>query len=329
MIMRRSVLLASILVVAASGTALAQIAQRHFRIGIFGFQPLGSVRTGTFAPLFDELRKLGYSEGANTTFEVRSAEGNVARIINIAAELVALKPDVIFASNAPSVIALKKTGTSIPVIFAQIGSDLVNLGVIESIPRPGGNFTGIVTNTVEIAAKRLELLKQLVPGVRRVAMFQNPLNPVSAAALEQTLNASGPMGIEIIPIKVERPDDIQPAIDRAVQAQAEALIKTDDAVTYINRQKVIELVQQYKLPTMFNYRVEAVEGGLISYGVDADVQYRRAAVYIDKILQGTKPMDLPVELATRVLLVINLKSADALGIKVPPILIARADEVIE
>jgi putative ABC transport system substrate-binding protein len=134
--MRRSVLLASISAAALSSSALAQIPERHFRIGIFGFQPLALVRTGTFAPIFDELRKLGYIEGKNTTFEVRSAEGDIDRTSAIAAELVALNPDVIFASNTPSVIALKQTGTTIPVIFAQIGSDLIRLGVIESIPRP-------------------------------------------------------------------------------------------------------------------------------------------------------------------------------------------------
>ena len=329
MIMCRSVLLASISAAALSSSALAQVPERHFRIGIFGFQPWALVRTGTFAPIFDELRKLGYIEGKNTTFEVRSAEGDIDRTPAIAAELVALNPDVIFASNTPSVIALKQTGTTIPVIFAQIGSDLIRLGVIESIPRPGGNFTGIITNSVEIAAKRLELLRELVPDATRVAMFQNPLNPLSAATFEETVRAGGLLGIEIIPIEVKRAEDIEQGVDRAVQVQAQALIKTDDAVTYINRQKVIRLVQQYKLPTIFNYRVEAVEGGLISYGVDAEVQYRRAAVYLDKILRGTKPMDLPVEQATRVLLVINLKSADALGIKIPLILMARADEVIE
>jgi putative ABC transport system substrate-binding protein len=201
--------------------------------------------------------------------------------------------------------------------------------VIESIPRPGGNFTGIITNSVEIAAKRLELLKELVPDATRVGVFQNPLNPLSAATLEETVKAGGLLGIEIISIEVKRAEDIEQGVDRAVQVQAQALIKTDDAVTYINRQKVIRLVQQYKLPTIFNYRVEAVEGGLLSYGVDAEAQYRRAAAYLDKIFRGTKPMDLPVEQASRVLLVINLKSADALGIKIPPILMARADEVIE
>jgi putative ABC transport system substrate-binding protein len=272
---------------------------------------------------------LGYIEGKNTTFEVRSAEGEVERFSAIAAELATLNLDVIVASNTPSIIALKKTGTSIPVVFTLIGSDPVRLGVVESIPRPGGSFTGIINNNLEIAAKRLQMLKELVPGATRVAMFQNPLNPASAAALEETTRQAGPLGIEIIPIEVKRAEDISPAFDRALEEQAQALIKTEDLVTYSNRQTVIELSRQKKLPTMYNYRIEAVDGGLISYGVDTEAQFRRAAVYIDKILRGTKPADLPVEQASRLLLVINLKTAEAIGIQIPPILMARADEVIE
>ena len=285
------------------------------------------VRTAT--SIFDDLCKLGYIEGKNTIFEIRSTEGDLNRAPAIAAELVALNPDVIFTTFTPAVMALIQTGTTIPVIFALIGSDLIRLGVIESIPRPGGNITGIVTNTVEIAAKRLEFLRDLMPDVRRVAMFLNPLNPASVATLDVTVKAAGSLGIEIIPIEVKRAEDIEQGIDRAVQIQAQALVKADDPVTYTNRQKVIRLVQQNKLPTIFNYRVEAIDGGLISYGIDADAQCSRAAAYIDKILHETKPMDLPVEQASRVLLVINLKSADELGIKIPPMLLARADEVIE
>jgi putative tryptophan/tyrosine transport system substrate-binding protein len=294
-----------------------------------GAQPLPIVLSGHLAPFVEELQKLGYSQNRNITFDVRSSEGDVARIPALATELVALNPQVILATNTPSVIALKKTGTPIPIVFTMIGSDPVNLGVVESIPRPGGNFTGIINNTPEIAAKRLQMLSELVPGGKRIAMFHNPLNPASAPIVEETTRHAGPLGVEIIPIEVKRAEDIPTGIDRALTAGADALIKTDDLVTFINRKTVIELTQQKKLPTMYNYRIEALEGGLISCGVDADAQYRRAAAYVDRILRGTKPADLPVEQADRILLVINLKTAAAIGVRVPAMLVARADEVID
>jgi len=294
-----------------------------------GAQPLPIVLTGNLAPFVDELQKLGYFQNNNIIFDVLSSEGDVERFPALAAELVALNPQVILATNTPSIIALKKTGTLIPIVFTMIGSDPVNLGVVDSIPRPGGNFTGIINNNLEIAAKRMQMLKELVPEAIRIAMFLNPLNPASQPAVDETIRQAGQLGLEIIPIEVKRAEDIAPAIDRALQAQAQALIKTDDLVTFVNRQTVIELTRQKKLPTIYNYRIEAVEGGLIALGVDAEAQYRRAAVYVDKILRGTKPADLPVEQASRVLLVINLKAAEAIGIQVPTMLVARADEVID
>jgi len=294
-----------------------------------GAQPLPIVLTGNLAPFVDELQKLGYFQNNNIIFDVLSSEGDVERFPALAAELVALNPQVILATNTPSIIALKKTGTLIPIVFTMIGSDPVNLGVVDSIPRPGGNFTGIINNNLEIAAKRMQMLKELVPEAIRIAMFLNPLNPASQPAVDETIRQAGQLGLEIIPIEVKRAEDIAPAIDRALQAQAQALIKTDDLVTFVNRQTVIELTRQKKLPTIYNYRIEAVKGGLIALGVDAEAQYRRAAVYVDKILRGTKPADLPVEQASRVLLVINLKAAEAIGIQVPTMLVARADEVID
>lgn len=256
--------------------------------------------TGNLAPFVDELQKLGCHQNKNITFEVRSSEGEAGRIPALATDLVALDPDVILATNTPSILALKKTGTSIPIVFTMIGSDPVKLGIVESIPRPGGNFTGIINNNLEIVAKRLQLLTELVPEAKRIAMFHNPLNPASQPAVDETIRQAGPLGVEIIPIEVKRAEDISPGIDNALKMRVQALIKTDDLVTFINRQTVIELTRQKKLPTIYNYRIEAVEGGLISCGVDAEAQYRRAAAYIDKILRGRKPADLPVEQAYRI-----------------------------
>jgi putative ABC transport system substrate-binding protein len=307
-----------------SGISSAQVRDGHFRVGVMGSQPLAKVLTGNIAPVVDELQKLGYVEGKNIKFEVRSSEGETDRFSDIAAEFVALNLDVILAANTPAIIALKKTGTSIPIVFTMIGSDPVRLGIVESIPRPGGNFTGIISNNLEIAAKRMQMLKEIVPDATRIGMFLNPLNPASQLAVDETTRQAGPLGIEIIPIEVKRAEDIAPAIDRALQVQAQALITTDDLVTFANRQTVIELTRQKKLPTMYNYRIQALEGGLVSYGVDADAQFRRAAAYIDRILRGSKPADLPVEQASRLLLVINLKTAEAIGVEIPPMLVARA-----
>ena len=307
----------------------AQVRDGHFRVGVMGSQPLAKVLTGNLAPVVDELQKLGYIEGKNISFEVRSSEGEVDRFSDIATEFAALNLDAILAPNTPAIIALKKTGTAIPIVFTIIGSDPIKLGVVKSIPHPEGNFTGIINNNLEIAAKRLQMLKEIVPDARRIAMFLNPLNPASQPAVDETTRQAGPLGIEIIPIEVKSAEDIAPAIDRALQVQAQALIKTDDLVTFVNRQTVIELTRQKKLPTMYNYRIEAVEGGLVSCGVDAEAQFRRAAAYIDKILRGTKPADLPVEQAYKLLLVINLKTAEAIGVQVPPMLVARAEEVID
>jgi len=173
-----------------------------------GAQPLPIVLTGNLAPFVDELQKLGYFQNNNIIFDVLSSEGDVERFPALAAELVALNPQVILATNTPSIIALKKTGTLIPIVFTMIGSDPVNLGVVDSIPRPGGNFTGIINNNLEIAAKRMQMLKELVPEAIRIAMFLNPLNPASQPAVDETIRQAGQLGLEIIPIEVKRAEDI-------------------------------------------------------------------------------------------------------------------------
>ena len=311
--------------VVVSAAAVAQPREGHFRIGVLVF---GVFRGPLWGAFVEELRKLGYVEGQNTTLEVREAESRQERLPALAAELVALNPDVIFTSTVPPIMALKKTGTSIPVVFAGIG-DPVPLGVVESIPRPGGNFTGISNRGDEVVAKRLQLLKELVPDIIRIAMFQNPLNPGVAITVEEIIKKSKILGMEMmIPIEIKRGEDLPEAIEQAVQAGAQALMITPDAITFNYRSTIIELLLQKRLLAVYPNPIEARDGGLIAYGADTEAIWRRAAVYVDKILRGAKPADLPVEQSTPIL-VINLKTAAALGIQVPSTLSQLANEVIE
>ena len=305
----------------------AELREGHFRIGIL--VAVSPSTTPSMASFVRELQKLGYVEDRNTVLEVRSAEGDMERLPALAKELDALAPNVIFAVGTPPVTALKSLGTSIPVVFAGVGGDPVRSGWVESIPRPGTNFTGMLNLGIDIAAKRLQLLKELLPGIGHAAVLRNAGNAASIAIVDEILGSSSAIGIGVAPVDVRRAEDLPPAIEQAERGGAQALILTADAMLVANRRTIIDLVGTKKLPAMFSYPFEAAEGGLISYGPDIVSNYRDAATYIDKILRGAKPADLPVQQPTRLSLVINLKAAEGLGIKVPPLLLARADEVIE
>lgn len=306
--------------------AAAQIREGHYRIGVlttFTQEPVP-------APLVEALMKLGYVEGRNTTFEVRSVGGlNPEKLKVLADELVALGPDVIYAQTTPAVIAIKKAGSTIPVVFTGIGGDPVRLGLVDSVPRPGKNFTGIINSVSQLYSKRLELVKELITGIEAVAIFQNPLNPSSTDSIEATRKAAHLLGIRIIPIDVTGAENLSEAVERAVQLGAQALISSADSVVSQQRKAIIELARQRKLPSIFNFRAEVIEGGLIAYGIDNRDQLQRSAAYLDKILRGVNPADLPVELAGKVSLVVNLNTAKELGIEIPAGLLVRADEVIE
>lgn len=280
--------------------------------------------------LAEELVRLGYIEGRNTTFEVRSGAGlGPEKLHLLANELVALGPDVIYAQTTPAVIAIKQVGTSIPVVFNGVGGDPVALGLVDSIPRPGKNFTGVVNNVSELYPKRLQFVRELIHDIHRVAVFQNPLNPSSIAAVDSTEKAADVLRIQVIPIEIKGAEDLREGIGRAVQLGAQALISSADSIIFAQRKAIIELVRQKKLPTVYNFRVEVIEGGLLSYGVDNRDQLRRVAIYLDKILHGANPADLPVEQASKISLVINLNTARELGIEIPAVLLALADEIIE
>ena len=281
------------------------------------------------AAFVQELEKAGYLEGRNTVIDVRSAEGEMERLPDLVKELVAVAPDVIFAVGTPPVIALKSSGTSIPVVFAGVGDDPVRSGLVKSFSHPGTNFTGIRNVGFDIAAKRLQPLKEMLPSIERAGVLRQAGNVASVAIVDEILKGGSAAGIEVVPFDFRRAEDLPQAVEQAERRGAQALILIADAILVANRRTIIDLARQKRLPTMYSYPFEAIEGGLISYGPDIESNYRDAATYVDKILRGEKAADLPVQQPTRLSLVINLKTAGAVGIKVPPMLLARADEVIE
>ena len=313
--------------IAYTAPSAAELREGHFRIGVL--VAVSASTTPSMAAFVQELQKLGYVEGGNTVIDVRSAEEDTERLPALAKELEALAPNVIFAVGTPPVMALKSLGTSIPVVFAGVGDDPVHRGLVKSFPHPRTNFTGILNVGLDIAAKRLQLLKEMLPSIERAGVLRQAGNVASVAIVDEILKGGSAAGIEVVPFDFRRAEDLPQAVEQAERRGAQALILTADAILVANRRTIIDLARQKRLPTMYSYPFEAIEGGLISYGPDIESNYRDAATYVDKILRGEKAADLPVQQPTRLSLVINLKTAGALGIKVPPMLLARADEVIE
>ena len=313
--------------VAYTVPSAAELREGRFRIGIL--VTVSASTTPPMAAFVQELEKLGYVEGRNTTIDARSAEGDMGRLPHLAKELAALAPNVIFAVGTPPVMALKSLVAPIPVVFAGVGGDPVRSKLIDSLARPGGNFTGMLNIALDIAGKRLQLLKELLPRITRAGVLRNAGNEASLAIVDEILKSGSAVEIEVVPVDFRRAEDLPHAVDEAERLGAQALILTGDAILMANRKRIIDLAHSKRLPTCFNYRFEVAEGGLISYGADLESNYRDAATYIDKILRGAKPANLPVQQPTRLSLVINLKTAESLGIRVPPMLLARADEVIE
>ena len=291
----------------------------HIGVLVFTSQPLA------IEGLRQELHALGYVEGRNLTLEVRSADGNVERLADLAAELVRLPVDLIVAHTTPAVLAAQHATTTLPIVAA-VMTDPVQAGSAESLAHPGGNITGSFASRLELQAKRLELLKDAVPGVTRVAVFLaegNRGNQEWRTALERTARE---LGIALHPVEVHGPDDIERALSAIVQGQAEALVVSDAARLGLHAKRIGAFIVEHRLPTIGASRQPSY---LMAYWVRSDLLWRRAAVFIDKILKGARPGDLPMERAYKFVLVINLKTAQALGITMPPSLLVLADEVIQ
>ena len=306
-------------------TARAQPRQSAV-IGFLGANT-ASVQQHATAALVQRLRELGWIEGRNLVIEYRWAEGRYDSSPALVAELLTRKVDVIVTHASPNVVAAKKATSEIPIVFAALG-DPIAIGVVASLARPGGNATGLSLQASDLAGKRLEMLRDIAPDMRRLAVLGNAGSPNNVMERGEIQQAAGSFNVELLLPDIKTEQEIAPAI-RAFRGRADALFVQVDPLTNTHRAQINSLALDARLPTSFGAREYTEAGGLMSYGPSFIDLFRRAGDFVDKILRGAKPGDLPVEQPTKFELVINLKTAKALGVTVPPTLLARADEVIE
>ena len=274
------------------------------------------------------MRALGYVEGQNLVLEYRGAEGQYERLPALAAELVQLKVDVLLVVNTPAALAAKDATTTIPIVMAGVG-DPVGSGLVASLARPGGNVTGLIALSTDLTGKQLEFLKDVLPTVSRVALLWNPANPAHALMVREADVAARALGVQLHRVEAGGPDAFDRAFAAMTSAHAGALLVMGDGMFFQHRRRLAELAATSRLPTMHNIRPFVEAGGLMAYGPSPLDTRRGAATYVDKILKGAKPADLPVEQPTKFELVINLKTAQALGLTLSPAFLFRADEVIK
>ena len=302
----------------------SQAQRRAPTIGILNYAATGDVRVVQF---LTALRELGHIEGRNIVLVQRHADGALDRLPGLAAELVAAHVDLIIALG-PAVWAAKQATTTIPIVIAFSGNP-ERQGVVASLARPGGNLTGFSYMSADLAGKRLELLCSVVVKCSRIAILYNPEEPATNAELEETAATARSLGVTLAPVAVRQVDGLEQALAAAARDQVEGMVVLTHGFAVLNRARIMELAARLRLPVLYGWREFVEEGGLMSYGPDIQVLVRQAATYVDRILKGEKPNNLPVQQPTRFELVINLKTAKALGFEVPATLLARADEVIE
>jgi putative tryptophan/tyrosine transport system substrate-binding protein len=304
-------------------------AQEEAKLPTIGF--LGAATSSSYgqwvAAFVQRLRELGWIEGRTVAIEVRWAEGHTERLSDIAAEFVRLKVDVIVTHSAVPVLAAMQATSVIPIVIAS-AADPVSTGLVASLAHPGGNVTGLSLQVTDLAGKRVELLREVVPGMRRLAIMANVGAPAAVLEMGEAQAAARTLGLEVITSEIQRGEDIVPAFE-ALNGRAEALYVSGDPLVFAHRIRINTLALAERLPTMYGPREHVDAGGLISYGPNFPALYRRAAEFVDKILRGAKPGDIPVEQPTKFDLVVNLTTAKALRLSLPPTLLARADEVIE
>ncbi len=324
--MERTLLIVSLSLVVLFAPTTAGAKDKVWRIGFLG----GSTPTQAahlLQAFKDGLRDRGYVEGQNAVIEARFADGRLDRLPALAAELVGQKVDVIFAPPVPAAVAAKKATTTIPIVFALV-ADPVGTGLVRALARPGGNVTGMSTINVELGAKRLEILREAFPRVRRVAVLHHPEDSTNALQLKETERAARALRVELVPVAIKTPEDIEPAFAALTRARADALFVMENPTNFTHRNSIVALADRQRLPAMYALREFVDAGGLMSYSVNLAEQVRGATNYVDKILKGARPGDLPVEQPTRIDLILNLKTAEAQGFKIPQSLLLRADRVI-
>jgi putative ABC transport system substrate-binding protein len=313
---------------AATLAGEAQQGGQVYRIGLLDYAAPDPARQVWWNAFRQQMRDLGYVEGQNVTFEPRWAQGDAKRLPKLAAELVGLKVDMIVTGGQNAALAAKRATATIPIVTAT-GTDPVALGLAASLRQPGGNVTGMTSISSALASKRLELLRIVAPRASRIAILWDERNPASRLSVDGTEAAAKPAGLTIHSVPVRSPAEIEAAFATLVRDRAGALIIVPSPAIFSHRRQLVELAAKHRLPTVVGSREYVEAGGLASYGPDYPDQFRRAAGHVDKILKGAKPGDLPIEQPTKFELVINLKTARALGRTIPPSLLQRADQVIE
>lgn len=322
---RRQFLIAAAVFFAAPSASIAQQQGKVWRIGVL------YVSAASLAPWYEEFTKamsgLGYIEGQNVHYERRYADNKYEVLPDLAAELVRLKVDLIVASPTPAIRAAQRATKTIPIVMAT-GVDPVGTGLVASLAHPGGNITGMSNLGVDFTPKILEFLIAAIPGLSRVAVLANPAAPATDSMVKGLRTAARASNITLLIVEAIRPDDVARELPRVKRKRAQAIVVTPDTFLVSQRRQIAETAAKLRLPVS-GYSETAEAGGLISYGPSIDEPYRRAATYVDKILRGAKPADLPVEQVTQLKLVLNMKTAKALGITFPPSILVRADRVIE
>jgi putative ABC transport system substrate-binding protein len=323
---RRGFIASVVLGLCVSKLVVAQQA-RVYRVG---FLSAGPRPADGLAPA--ELRKtlleLGYSEGKNVVYACRWAEAARERLPGMAAELVAEKVDVIVTTGYPATVAAKDASSTIPIVMSSPG-DPVGVGLIASLARPGGNITGMSDSATVLSAKRLEILKETVPAAARIAVLWNMQDQAMSLRYREIDRAARVLGVTVQPLGVREPDDFERAFAAMNRERPDAIFMVTDSLTRLNRKRVMEYAEAHRIPAMYEFEFLVRDGGLISYGPSFADLYQQAAIYVDKILKGAKPGELPVSQPTRYYLAVNLKTAKALGLTIPQSLLLRADEVVE
>jgi ABC-type uncharacterized transport system substrate-binding protein len=310
-------------------TARAQQKDRMRRVGVlFGLAADDPETQARHTAFVQGLQELGWTDGRNVRIDTRWGAGDADRVRRYAAELVALAPDAILATGTTVMGPLQRATRTVPIVFVNV-ADPVGAGLVASLAQPGGNATGFAALEYGSSGKWLELLKQIAPGVSRAAVVRDPTLSSGSAQFGAIQAVSPFLGMNVSPVDAREPGEIERAMTAFASEANGSVVVTISTATIVHRERIITLAARHRLPAVFPYRLFVASGGLISYGPDSIDSYRRAAGYIDRILKGEKPADLPVQAPTKYELVINLKTAKALGLEIPPTLLARADEVIE
>jgi putative ABC transport system substrate-binding protein len=274
------------------------------------------------------LRDLGYVEGQNILIEYRWAEGNYQRFPDLVADLVNLKVDLILTAGTPGALAAKRATQTIPIVMAVTG-DAVGTGLVSSLARPGGNLTGLTMMVPDLEGKRLEILREVVPKLTTLVVLLNTANPLTAIQWKQTKISAKTLGIQLQPVELRRPEEFKDAFAKVARQRPDGITMVADRFLLAHRMQIVDFVAKTRLPAIYPYRDFVVAGGLMSYSPSYEDLFRRSATYVDKILKGAKPSDLPIEQPTKFELLVNMKTAKTLGVPMPPSLLLRADHVVE